>query len=55
MLPSSKFYKQGKGVIGKLLKEGTISVRTYWDMVGNTEIGGGGVAEKRVLPPPLCQ
>src|SRR4051812_39751935 len=39
MLPEGKFYKQGKAIITKLLKEGVISDRTYWATVGNEEIG----------------
>ena len=39
MLPQGKFYKQGKAVISRLLREGAISDSTYWAIVGNEEIG----------------
>jgi hypothetical protein len=39
MLPKGKFYDQGKAIISRLLREGAISNRTYWDIVGNREIG----------------
>lgn len=39
MSPEGKFYEQGKAIISRLLKEGAISNRTYWDIVENEEIG----------------
>ncbi|KAI9770608.1 MAG: hypothetical protein M1840_003200 [Geoglossum simile] len=39
MLPRGECYKQGKVVIGNLLKEGTISDDTYWAVVGDNKIG----------------
>jgi hypothetical protein len=38
VVPEGKFHKQGKAVIGRLLREGAISNRTYWDLVEN-EVG----------------
>jgi hypothetical protein len=39
MLPEGKFYKQGKAIISRLLKESAISDRTYRDIVGDENIG----------------
>ena len=39
ILPEGEFYKQGKAVINKLLKESAISDRTYWSIVGDEKIG----------------
>jgi len=39
MLPGDEFYNQGQAVISRLLREGAISDRTYWAVVGNRKIG----------------
>ncbi|KAI9781738.1 MAG: hypothetical protein M1839_005731 [Geoglossum umbratile] len=39
MLPGDEFYKQGKAIINKLLKENAIPNYTYWAMVGDNAIG----------------
>jgi len=39
MLTQGKFYKQGEAIISRLLREGAISDRTYWAVVGNRKIG----------------
>jgi hypothetical protein len=38
VLPGDKFYKQGKAIISKLLKENAIPDYTYRAMVGDNEI-----------------
>jgi hypothetical protein len=39
MLPGGKFYKQGRVIISKLLKENAIPDYTYWAAVEDNEIG----------------